>query len=435
MLPQSLFSAGSNAKGQLATGDCEDAHTWTPSVFDGHYPGALPSHQHRITNIACGANHTLALLDSGGGGLELWGAGDGSKGQLGPSYMADARDGDSTAIFRQLDLRQDEHGLQGYTPRLSAAGWETSYIVLSSPGRSDAFISMGANDHGNLGVGDIKGKGVARPYYVVDLYGGLPPVITQQTISESLHISALHTGPQHVVVAVDILLHGGGSRSFILGWGAARHGQLGDHSGSGRPPLFYSTPRIVITKSMSELSPTSSIALGNQHTVILRQDGRICGVGSDRKNQLTSLETLEGVSSIGCTWNGTYVVKGEDTDGSFQLLGAGSNNKGQLGRPTPAAKSTLGPVQFPFSGRCRPVKLACGSEHVLCLVDFPDGRASEVWGWGWNEHGNLAVGSTEDLSTPRRLWPPDPVDVCASRAVDIWAGCGTSWIVVEQDAT
>ena len=93
MVSLSLLSAGSNARGQLATGDVEDAHTFTPCNFVDCTPGTLPEAAASVLQIACGANHTLVLLSRKEGGTELWGCGDGSKGQLGPSYPSNVEKG------------------------------------------------------------------------------------------------------------------------------------------------------------------------------------------------------------------------------------------------------------------------------------------------------------------------------------------------------
>ena len=88
----------------------------------------------------------------------------------------------------------------------------------------------------------------------------------------------------------------------------------------------------------------------------------------------------------------------------------------------------IGLVNFPDNV----VNFVCGSEHVLCVL----GQA-EVWGWGWNEHGNLATGSLNDVKAPVRIWPPlsAPVGEKMGEAVGVWAGCGTSWIAVSLPAS
>jgi len=76
--------------------------------------------------------------------------------------------------------------------------------------------------------------------------------------------------------------------------------------------------------------------------------------------------------------------------------------------------------------------IACGSEHTLVVLT-PVGGRGEVWGWGWNEHGNIGTGDTSNVRTPKRLWPPPAGEIFVDDGpVVVWAGCGTSWISVNR---
>ncbi|KAH9926489.1 uncharacterized protein B0H18DRAFT_1006391, partial [Fomitopsis serialis] len=56
--------------------------------------------------------------------------------------------------------------------------------------------------------------------------------------------------------------------------------------------------------------------------------------------------------------------------------------------------------------------------------------AREVWGWGWNEHGNLGIVRRR---TPVLLYGCGRrMGRLANRAVGIWGGNGTSWILVKR---
>ncbi|KAI0962581.1 hypothetical protein AcV7_001395 [Taiwanofungus camphoratus] len=450
-----LLSAGSNAQGQLGTGSSEDAHVFTPCIFAGHPPGTLPPGTTTVSQIACGANHTLALLVRSGD-MELWGCGDGRRGQLGPSYAAAVGAG-STAEFRKLDLQLRLHARsrEGYTPRLVAAGWETSYIILSRAGRSDVLVAMGADDFGNLGVGGAKGKGVAgKPLHIVELEQLLVDTLASSDDgSVILTVENLATGPHHIVLKYKYQLQAGITRELIAGWGTSRHGQLGNvDSTSGRPSPFYSTPHLVISRR-SACGTVTSCAAGTQHTVFLHSSGRLLGIGSNKKAQLQDLEKLTNVCAVGCTWNGTYAVVHDD-DG-YRIMATGSNDKGQLGRPRAEDVPVLAPVRLRFAPSMHHLfKVACGSEHVLCLFAITsanqNGRRTgshlradpdsaevqyEVWAWGWNEHGNLGVGLAEDIDLPMKVWPPAYAIEHDGRAVDIWCGNGTSWIMIDRRNT
>ncbi|KAI0801447.1 regulator of chromosome condensation 1/beta-lactamase-inhibitor protein II [Fomes fomentarius] len=441
----SLLSAGSNARGQLATGDTEDAHHFTPCTFAGYAQGGLPEYVVAIEQVACGANHTLVLLRTKDGTTELWGCGDGSRGQLGPSLEKD--EGDSAAaVFRLIDLRLSDVGEDvggGYTVRLVAAGWETSYIVLSRPNHSDLLLSMGGNDFGTLGIG-ASGSSIEHGLHVVELGKHLPDNLRPD--ASILYVLTLSAGPHHVIAQVRLTNPDGTFQTYLLGWGTARHGQLGcmPTSQSKRPISFTPSPQY-IPISISE--DISSIVLGNQHTVYLQRSSNISGMGSNRKDQLSGLDTLHDVAQVGCTWNGTYALLCSGT-----VLSTGSNTHSQLGRWCARATRYPAPVEFP-SSHGTVERLVCGSEHVLCIVKSPtpDPRKSEgkeVWAWGWNEHGNLGLGGTQDANVPTRIWPPQPPSsgdqppepetaaredrTSPGAVVNVWAGCATSWILVER---
>ncbi|KAI0701237.1 RCC1/BLIP-II [Cerioporus squamosus] len=432
----SLFAAGSNARGQLATGDTEDAHRFLPCIFTGHPPGTLPNHGAAVEQLACGANHTLALLRSDDGKTELWGCGDGSKGQLGPSYVVHTEKGDENvcAVFRQLELPSQVAGagsLDGFTVRLIAAGWETSYVVLSRPERSEVLLSMGANDFGNLGVGACGAARSKHSLHAVDLFSVLPS--DEARSGTTLKILSLSAGPHHTIVRLSFTYPDGSRRVFLAGWGAARHGQLGPIlNTSGRPIQSTSSPHLIPLDSPEDIT---DIATGNQHTAFVRSSGHLHALGSNRKDQLSGIESLTGVRQLGCTWNGTYALLE-----SGDVVAAGSNTHSQLGRGsvTHERQGTLAPVQFPLALAPGQVsRLACGSEHVLCILDRSSGLVQrEVWGWGWNEHGNLGTGGTDDVGIPVRIWPPPPLIVLEGETpgdvLNVWAGCGTSFILVRR---
>lgn len=361
-----LVSAGSNAHGQLANETVEDSHVFSTCIFRD-----LP-HDCQIVDLCCGANHTLLLIETGEGLRELWGCGDGRAGQLGLDWI------EANTSFHPVKLNHN-----GYTPKLVSASWETSYVVLSRPGQRDVLLSMGANDFGDLGVGASRS---AAADHIVELP------------CDGETITALYAGQHHVVVQVD--------GTQLVGWGLSRHGQLGEP----KPKIAF--PRIIPIESQ-----IMSVALGAQHTAFLLTSGHVIGLGSNRKEQLHGMDILSDVRMVGCTWNGTYVVVGD------RIYSTGSHSKGQLGR----SLTDLPYVEFPQNHHLK--KLACGTEHVLALFDIVNGDP-EVWGWGWNEHGNLGLGITDDIRLPLKIWPRNS-ESDFGKAADIWAGSGTSWIYIQ----
>ncbi|KIK81986.1 hypothetical protein PAXRUDRAFT_832496 [Paxillus rubicundulus Ve08.2h10] len=429
-----LLTAGSNAKGQLGIGSCEDAHIFTPCKFADCEPNQLPASTSRVFRVACGANHTVLLLEHLDGVVTLWGTGDGQKGQLGPEYEdIEFPLSGSQSIFRKFMMPLSaSYSHLGYTYKLIAAAWDTTYIVLSCPGKSDVLISMGANDFGALGVGEEEGARLANHPSVprVVSFDGLFADSSKGDIEPlPICIQSLHAGPRHVIVQLQTVAFDTGlthSPPILVGWGASRHGQLGQNVEA----RFISRPtRIPINVQQDRMV---SCELGNQHTLVLHESGRISALGSNKQRQLPLHMEWESARKLGCTWNGTYVFL---RDGDKRvLLAMGNNAQGQLGRgdATEPASTSIEAVKLPAEHTIS--TFTCGSEHVLVMYGSSEGNSPSVWGWGWNEHGNLGLGTLGNVALPTRLWPREDVEEYSKypqKTVSIWAGCATSWLVVE----
>ena len=413
-----LLAAGSNAFGQLGTGSLDDAHRFTPCVFEGSPPGTLPPNTQSILQLASGANHSLILLRriaSGGSDKprnELWGAGDGNKGQLGPSSRN--RPLPSASVFHPIDQVHDSYEITGI-----AAAWETSYIVFSQNGKDDVLMSMGADDFGDLGVGGVKkqGNGKERLIHVVDLVVPIGSVARG-----TLKVLELVAGPHHVIARLDFTDLSGHPVQKLIGWGASRQGQLGLTSRAVTSPMEIQLPQ--------SWPRITQISLGNQHTVFRHFDGSVTALGSNRRGQLNDISSLQAVTAVQCTWNGTIAVASDDC--ASLVSSSGINEAGQLGRPS--REPGFAPVNLPLD--VKPVgAIVCGSEHTLVILKSIDGR-DELWGWGWNEHGNLGTGDTSSVQTPVILWPPVAGEVIVGGdPIASWGGCGTSWVLCTGNST
>ncbi|KAG2341958.1 RCC1/BLIP-II [Suillus weaverae] len=407
-----LLAAGSNARGQLANGSDDDSHTFKECRFIGCTEGMLPPNTLGILQLATGANHTLVLLELGDGRRELWGCGDGRKGQLGPEYMEQLTE--FTPISTPL---YETYASQGYTCCLIAAAWETSYLVLKLPSRPDVIISMGSNDFGALGVG-TKHTTVTPAVVSFDHL-----TIEGRSIKPSeLVVESIVAGPRHVVLHVRTVFN---TEHTLIGWGLARHGQLGDTK-----VVNYDRPYIISLDVSPD--PVQTCSLGLQHTVVCHQSGRTTAFGSNKKGQLHRMGSWERVRQVGCTWNGTYLLRDDDEN---TLLSTGSNAHGQLGRESQVEEKevTVGPVEFTsHDGKLPSLKsFACGSEHVMAVISPYGSSDMEVWGWGWNEHGNLGLDHTDDVPKPIKIWPAAGGHALDGRIARVWAGNGTSWILLQ----
>ena len=434
----SLLSTGSNAHGQLGNNTLDDSHIFQPCSFTNHPPNSLPPGTSAVLSVVSGANHTLVLLDLvdqlGMKKTELWGCGDGRAGQLGKIYKEESLAGSSTAKFRKIELFLEENDLPGYSYRLISASWETSYAVLSCSGKGDVVISMGSDEFGDLGIGGFtrtaRMEKSEKDFHVVKF----DHLFTPSTIHNTLRVESITSGQRHTIVH----LQTSESPQLLVGWGTSRHGQLGQLAplSNQKPPPFTSLPRII------SLDDVVSSALGIHHSLFLHASRQISALGSNRKGQLQLLPS-KSVQTIGCTWNGSYAVV--ESNEEWRIYSSGSNSHGQLGlKPDPliADIPNSGVVHFPeiFDSNSTSIEIACGSEHILvvsrhnmedCSVQQQQ-QVSKLWGWGWNEHGNLGTGNTNDTFLPLKIWSNEPGFHSYFKGVHeligIWAGAGTSWI-------
>jgi protein ATS1 len=419
--PIHLYAAGSNGSGQLATGCFQDSGNFIPCTFAG-YEYNTPQPISSAIAIVGGGNHTLVLLpriahttsSNSNHRLEVWGCGDGTKGQLGPAYITEA--GDNGAIFRRLILPSEEQGLSGYAVTKVAACWETTFLVLTKEDHHDVLVSMGGDDFGDLGVGGLGTTQQKKaPFHIVDFSHIVG------SVAHHVSITDITAGTHHVLVVLRA-----DNKRHIAGWGTARHGQLGPlFTPSGRPLPFSPSPVAIVLPIDVQLDPVLSLCAGNQHSLFLHASGRVSALGSNAKGQLHGLHAARDVCAIGCSWNGSYLRT------PTTLLSAGTNARGQLGREDDP-EAPLGVVDIPEKAQM--LGFACGSEHVLCLLQS-EGQ-NQVWGWGWNEHGNLGTGSLADVPVPVKIWPPSTTtsEDITGDAVGVWAGYGTSWIAVTKHA-
>jgi len=359
---------------------------------------------------------------------EVWGCGDGRVGQLGPKF----RQQEPITVFRKLDLDGplSELHLEKYTVRAIGATWETSYIVMERPGSHNIIISFGSNDFGDLGIGrDVadriieKGAGI----HIVD-FSHISAAGKSIDSAKIVNIEQLRTGQRHVIASMKVVWDEEEPTQILIGWGACRHGQLGDMMDPSLAitskvkiaipaPTYCSRPiRLYISDSPSVF--IINFSLGIHHSAFLHVSGQVSVRGSNRKGQIDRLQNLSNIRDIKCTWNGTYMLT---ADVPQRLLSTGSNSHGQLGR---AENSPT--LQIEVTGTSIRA-LACGSEHSMIITVAEKGE--EVWGWGWNEHGNLGLGNTTDYSVPQKLWPSSGDS--RTRVHGIWAGNGTSWIFCE----
>lgn len=166
----------------------------------------------------------------------------------------------------------------------------------------------------------------------------------------------------------------------------------------------------------------SSISLGSRHTLFLTNQGSVYAFGENRFGQCgvdpatvkpitrpNSSKAAKDIipvpqkvilptsaaemTKIRTGWNFSLVF----VDGAPQRVYLfGRNNYGQLGLGTTSPLEWT-PIELDLAFLCKDslLQVECGSEHTLLLS-----RASKVYSFGWNDHGQLGHGDETDRSEP-----------------------------------
>ena len=358
-----LFGSGSNQHNQLLLNSAnnaarlvegEDAHKITEIALavpkeDDHLP--------TVKNLFVGGGHSGLL--SSDGKLYLWGWNE--SGQLGRENETS----ESNKIFPIPPL-------QGYQIETAALGFSHSLVLERETQR---ILAFGSNDRGQV-TGTLSETKVPTPY--------TPEILQKEKII------ALAAGLFHSAVITE--------DGELITFGCGRFGQ--------------SLPAENKESLVGRWKPDNGVQLvnvscGRRHTIAIDENNCIYSFGENKYGQLG--RTIDGTKDsvpqlitgfeppipkearleIVGGWSHTVLIA-KDLSGSTTVYGWGRNDKGQLGTGTTENIST--PIQLFKEMNVQ--SMACGSESTM-LLDTNDG----IWACGWNEHGNLALGDSSDVSS------------------------------------
>ncbi|GJW21966.1 ultraviolet-B receptor UVR8 [Tanacetum coccineum] len=206
-------------------------------------------------------------------------------------------------------------------------------------------------------------------------------------------VTAIAAGEAHTLA-----LTGDGK---VYSWGRGTFGRLGNAS---------EVDQLIPTKIHFHVNKILAISAGAYHTIALA-DGQL-GVDGDNSlvpylvqmpisddGSVTKNETTLKISSVkaggmmslaiddvGCLWMwGNCPVQDTSNEGGFSF------------GPTPT------PIRaWNFNGHSV-VKVACGSEHIVALVNGGEGSELVCYSWGNNSHGQLGLGDTEARPNPQMV--------------------------------
>jgi alpha-tubulin suppressor-like RCC1 family protein len=214
-----------------------------------------------IVNVACGAEHSMAISDSGD--LYTWGANGCA--QLGHGYASDAPVRAPLRVARFHDAKQHIVHADGSKTRHCAFS-----IVLNKQGRVFVFgsrgdqLGLGDNNNNNNANTDQNASAdiVSSPVDLPWCFAGIP--------------IAVSCGARHVVITT--------TSGNLYSWGCGAFGQLGHSSGfaqlSKRAQYGYTESRPRRVQHVAVRRVAVHAAAGLHHTVVATQLGAIPPGGS-----------------------------------------------------------------------------------------------------------------------------------------------------------
>ena len=382
--PARLFALGSNGSGQLGIGHEDDVSTPQECLFE--IRAFQQPHEcdpkDSVVKVVAGGNHTLVLFASG----TVYAAGNNAFGQCGlPSDIP------RISRYRRVRLHGSETSSSGQEVDVFddiSATWEASFFV-----RDDIIHVRGQGMKGELGLGQGTDRAEEKGS-VIDL---------SKVLGRRSRIKEIKSCMSHTIVLTE--------DGQLLGWGAARKGQLGDESKQEK--IVWKPRKIDMPLEVAK------IAVGRDFTFAAGVKDRwhwLLGDNKYENEHLPDLKTFdiaggEGTYDLTASWSNIYALSHSDQ----QLQGWGRNDRGQL------PSQHLPKLEI----------VAAGSEHCVALT----AQGGEVLAWGWGEHGNCGEATDAQANAAGGRWNVLPVPLLgAEHVTGVGAGCATSFIFVKNMA-
>eukprot|EP00743_Colponemidia_sp_Colp-15_P008201 GILK01008894.1.p1 GENE.GILK01008894.1~~GILK01008894.1.p1 ORF type:complete len:825 (-),score=104.84 GILK01008894.1:236-2710(-) len=320
---------------------------------------------HRITKIACGSLHSVALTSSGQ--VYMWGLllvvlpeDNDSRNYNGIIGM------DTTGMDPRLQriveksnfnyLRAGQHELKAdHNPKWRktqrrivpsptlALGVENERIVDVAAGYAHTLLlstklqlfACGYNDRGQLGVGNR-----------INSHEFIPVVM-----NETVRIVQMSCGQQHNLARSDT--------GKVFAWGSGALGQMGIDSARDR--------LIPILVEPIEDRVATFVAAGFNHSVAVVDDGSIFSWGHSEYYQHGAVQTSD------------------DSRSGFQ-------------HDLTSSRYYFVPRHMTAMKDHKVVSVVCGSHYTIATTD-----SGQLYSWGWNDHAQLGQGWVRFLPVPRPI--------------------------------
>jgi len=180
-------------------------------------------------------------------------------------------------------------------------------------------------------------------------------------------------------------------------WGSTVYGELGL---GGIEEENILVPREIDFQKASEVV---QIACGNNHTIVITEDGQVYSCGNNDCGQLGHEKPTKRLHMI--PGLDAFIFKQAASGGAHsvvinnwgQVFCWGDNTEGQLGLDI-SSNIVRVPRMVKVLGTSVVVQIACGQKHTLALTNN-----GEVYAWGSNSDGQLGLDTNVKLEKKPKL--------------------------------
>ncbi len=420
------YSAAINAKGEVYTwgfntngqlGDGTSTHKYTPVRVKANLTGIL--------QIACGANHMLALKTDGS--VYVWG------------YNTNGQLSDNTFTKRTIPVKMLETADEFVKDAVAVEASNTNSYVLKADG---TVISAGYGANGYLGNGVNDGNVKQQ----------LPVNVLDNETSEPIrNIKAIRAG-QNTIYALT-------KTGNVYAWGLGTSAQIGNNE------LLTKTKAVNVQNGTGtdKLSEILYLGAGGLHGFAVENNGYLQVWGNNNQKQLgianldkSTLPIYIGINAsatpsnvrlkigdtqkIKVSMDSFNLFKAEDdkerefTYKSLNEAIATVTDKGEITAVSNgitkivitdvvSGKVTSVDVSVLEEGASATPKIEEGFNHTVALK--ADGT---VWTWGYNAQGQLGLGDNQTRYVPTAVGLSDVIDIAAGRHFSLaLKSDGTVW--------
>jgi alpha-tubulin suppressor-like RCC1 family protein len=331
-----IYAAGNNNHGQLGDKSGQNRDTFTLVTISGT--------QEPAQRVISGTDNNFAIL--GKAGIVCWGRGD--YGKLGTDKY------DTTATSPEAPVLSVPANVNfpGEIQHISAGRFQTALLTVNGE-----YWAAGTKSNGALGNGsgdrerqfervasDIVSVAAGQNYVLLVKRGGSMLIAGEGAYGKlgtgrednepKLRVNSMVSSDNAMVFAGkthhSMVLKKDGR---LLSAGFNSSGQLGQGHTKSSQTYFAA----VIDEGDNEITGVAFVSLGENHSMILKNDGTLWAAGRNQESQLGIISTanqsravkvMEGVAYVAAGYTHTLAVKEDGT-----LWAAGSNSDGQLGRP------------------------------------------------------------------------------------------------------